>query len=74
MRPACCSSVPTLHTGAFTTELADAALSALKTHGSYAAPFMNPEGIIIWHHAARVFFKKTLDKDEEPKGFGKEAA
>ncbi len=36
--------------------------------GSRAAPgFMNPEGIIIWHHAAGIYFKKTLDKDDEPK-------
>jgi hypothetical protein len=29
---------------------------------------MKPEGIVIWHDAARQMFKVTLEKDSEPKG------
>ena len=29
---------------------------------------MNPEGIIVYHAAARSLFKVTVEKDEEPKG------
>jgi hypothetical protein len=29
---------------------------------------MNPEGIIIYHQAAKRYFKKTLIGDEKPKG------
>ena len=67
--PACCSVVPVLYTGIFTSTAADEALELLRTKGSVAAPgFMQPEGIIIYQTAARMYFKKTLDKDEEWKG------
>lgn len=37
--------------------------------GSVAAPgFTKPEGIIIFHEASQQMYKKTLDKDDEPKG------
>jgi hypothetical protein len=37
--------------------------------GSKAAPgFMKPEGIVVFHVAGNVGFKKTIEKDEEPKG------
>lgn len=69
VRPACCHVVPTLFNGLFTTAETDKALLALKVNGSYAAMgFNNPEGIIIYHHAANLYFKKTLSKDEEWKG------
>lgn len=71
--PACCHVVPVLYTGIFTSTAADDALELLRTKGSMAAPgFMQPEGIIIYQSAARMYFKKTLSKDEEWKG--KEAA
>jgi hypothetical protein len=45
------------------------ALDFLVKSGSEAAPgFMNPEGIIIYHTAANMYFKKTIHKDEERKG------
>lgn len=67
--PACCSVVPVLYTGIFTSTAADEALALLRTNGSMAAPgFDKPEGIIIFQTAARQYFKKTLDKDEEWKG------
>jgi hypothetical protein len=71
--PACCHVVPVLYSGIFTSTAADDALEQLRTQGSVASPgFMKPEGIIIYQSAGRVYFKKTLDKDEEWKG--KEAA
>lgn len=68
-RPSCCHVVPMLFNGLFTTAETDKALLSLKVNGSYAAEgFNNPEGIIIYHHAANLYFKKTLSKDEEWKG------
>ena len=68
-RPACCDVVPTICEGVFTSELVQAAVDALRDGGSQAAQgFMKPEGVIVWHQAAGIYFKKTLDKDEEWKG------
>jgi hypothetical protein len=68
-RPACCSVVPVLFNGLFTSEAAESAIALLAAEGSKAAPwFMLPEGVIIYHHAANLYFKKTLSKDEEWKG------
>jgi hypothetical protein len=62
--PACCHVVPVLSRGEFTTANVEAALFALQTAGSQASPgFMNPEGVVVWHEAARVMFKKTLGGD-----------
>lgn len=67
-RPACCHVVPTLYRGEFTTDAIDHALWDLRHTGSYAAPgFMNPEGVVVFHTAGNVGFKKTLHKDEIPK-------
>jgi hypothetical protein len=64
-RPACCHVVPLLGGGPeFDTEHVTIILERLRLHGSFAAPgFTNPEGIVVWHEAARVLFKKTLDGD-----------
>lgn len=68
-RPACCDVVPVLYEGMFDTFLIGGLLSTMKEQGSRAAPgFMRPEGIIVYHHAANLYFKKTLEKDEEWKG------
>ena len=67
-RPACCNVVPTLYRGNFDTNAIEDALSGLRTLGSMAAlGFMNPEGVVVFHLAGRVGFKKTLHKDELPK-------
>jgi len=29
---------------------------------------MNPEGVVIYHRAGNLYFKKTILKDEEYKG------
>lgn len=68
-RPSCCGVVPVLYEGIFDTPAVEFALNSLRTLGSYAAPgFKKPEGIMIYHQAAGIYFKKTLEKDESPKG------
>jgi len=67
--PACCHLVPVLRRGVFDTWMCDDALDELREKGSLAAPgFMKPEGIVVFHVAGNVGFKKTLDKDDVPKG------
>ena len=70
-RPACCGVVPTIYRGPFTTGAADDCLRLLREEGSLAAPgFMKPEGIIVFHVAGNLGFKKTLEKDDQPKSQG----
>jgi hypothetical protein len=70
--PACCHVVPVLYSGVFHSTAVDDALELLRALGSVAAPgFMQPEGVIVYQTAGRVYFKKTLDKDEEYKGKSK---
>lgn len=74
-RPECCDVVPVLYDGPFAYGEIHGALKRLREAGSYAAPgFMRPEGIIIWHTAARQLFKITLERDEEPKSLAKASA
>ncbi len=69
VRPRCCSIIPTILTGEFNFALIDQALGQLKTKGSLASPgFMKPEGIVIYHVAGNLMFKKTIEKDSEWKG------
>ena len=66
--PACCGLVPVLYRGIFDTAECLKALDSLANGGSVAAPgFMNPEGIVCYHVAAGVGFKKTIEKDSVPK-------
>ena len=71
--PACCKVVPILDRCLFDDTyddipVADEALRILKKYGSRAAPnYMNPEGVVVYHVAGNVGFKKTLEKDEMPK-------
>lgn len=67
-RPACCSVVPVLYRGLLLTDAIEAALDELRANGSRAAPgFMKPEGFVAFHMAGNVGFKRTLEKDDEPK-------
>ena len=69
MRPACCGVVPVLFEGLFHSTTVEKVLETLMIHGSIVAPrFMNPEGVVIYHQAAKQYFKKTILKDEAPKG------
>lgn len=67
-RPACCSVVPVLYRGLFSTIEVERCLLDLQANGSHAARgFMKPEGIVIFHAAAAQLFKKTLENDASPK-------
>ena len=62
------SVVPTLYRGPFSQLEIETRLTHLRLHGSEAAPgFMRPEGVVIWHEAARQSFKVSLDNDSAPK-------
>lgn len=66
--PSCVSVVPVLYRGLFDTDEVNAAITRLRIDGSAAAPgFMKPEGVVVFHIAGNVGFKKTLEKDEVPK-------
>lgn len=61
--------VPVLYQGAYSEWRINTALADLHSFGSKAAPgFDDPEGIVIYHHAANQMFKVTLKDDEAPKG------
>lgn len=67
--PECCGLVPLLFRGEFDVQAVRMCLESLQAVGSAAAPgFMKPEGIVVFHVAGNVGFKKTLEKDEQPKG------
>mgnify|MGYP000738735792 CR=1 FL=1 len=69
--PPCCHVVPVLHRGQFSDAAVAAAMDRLLAYGSVAVPgYGNPEGVIVFHTAARVMLKKTFEKDDA----GKEAA
>lgn len=64
--------VPVLATGTIINAVAEGALAMLEDNGSFAAPgFDNPEGIVVFHTAARQTFKVTCEGDESPKGIHK---
>ena len=68
-RPACCHVVPTLWRGIFNMQEVDNQLNILAKTGSKAAPgYAKPEGVIIFHTAQGVYFKKTIEKDDACKG------
>lgn len=74
-RPACCHVVPELWRGVMDDAgagMVRLCLDRLRESGSVASPgFMSPEGVVVFHVAAGALFKKTLDKDDEPKGFAR---
>jgi hypothetical protein len=66
--PECCYVVPILYEGMFWTPMIEGQLDILKRKGSVASPnFMKPEGIIIYHKAGNLYFKKTIENDEKGK-------
>jgi len=67
--PACCGLVPVLYEGPFNMYEVETELICLREMGSQAAPgFLKPEGVVVFHTAANMCFKKTIEKDEQPKG------
>jgi hypothetical protein len=75
LRPACCGVVPTLWTGNFENFMLMGLMSVMNNlaqYGSVASPgFMDPEGIVVFHTAQGILFKKTLKNDESPKSLVK---
>ena len=62
--PALLHVVPVLYQGPFSTFAVDEVLARLAHAGSVASPgFASPEGVVVWHEAAQVGFKRTLDGD-----------
>lgn len=62
--PPCCGLVPVLERCSFDTKDVDMWLEYLRTNGSVAAPgFLKPEGVVVFHIAGTVGFKKTLGND-----------
>jgi hypothetical protein len=60
--------VPTIWRGTFSLFDVNAFVEMLRSHGSFAAPgFMQPEGIVVYHTAAKQCFKVTLENDASPK-------
>ncbi len=67
--PPCVGLVPVLYRGPFDTPTVDGVVNNLRYSGSIAAPgFMKPEGVVVFHNANGTLFKKTIEKDAEPKG------
>lgn len=73
-KPKCCSVVPILSIGNFDkiNVNIENSIKNLSENGSVASPgFMNPEGIVVFHIAGNVGFKKTLKNDDSPKSLVK---
>lgn len=67
--PSCVSTVPILYQGDFSDAAVLEAMSNLVDRGSVAVPgFMIPEGVCIYHEAAKAYFKVLLVNDSQPKG------
>jgi hypothetical protein len=65
-------TVPVLYQGEFSTPEVEHTLNVLAGRGSQAAPgFMKPEGVVVYHAAARASFKVLLENDDIPKGLVK---
>jgi len=66
--PEIVSLVPVINESVFDTNAVDWAIRSLVKYGSIASPgFMNPEGIVVFHVAANVGFKKLIENDHLPK-------
>ena len=66
--PECVGLVPILYRGPFDTQMIGMVLAGLEQTGSKAAPgFMQPEGVVIFHIAGNLMFKKTIKGDDVPK-------
>lgn len=65
--PACCKVVPLFYEGPMNQNKIETCLVALRDYGSQVVPFMNPEGLVVYHIAANTAFKITLVNDEKRK-------
>lgn len=61
--------MPVLYEGPYDDWAIRVAISELRSEGSRAVPgWAKPEGIVVYHTAARTMFKVTIEGDEKPKG------
>jgi len=61
--------VPIIHARVpFTTDIIDNTMDALRASGSHLNPDAEAEGIVVYHHALRDYFKITFDYDDVGKG------
>lgn len=66
--PAGLGVVPVLYEGLFRTREVEDQIFRLRTFGSLCVPgYMDPEGVVVYHHAAGSYFKVTVKDDEKPK-------
>lgn len=66
--PACCSVVPVLYNGDYTSDCVEAAVESLRANGSRAEPgFMRPEGVVVFMASSRHMYKVLLDNDDMSK-------
>lgn len=56
--------VPMIYEGDFNFSAIEKTMTKLRINGSFIADFMNPEGIIIYHHGMRTYAKITFDFDK----------
>jgi len=67
--PECCYVVPILYEGMFSMAQIEAQIDILQLFGSKVSKgFMKPEGIVIYHKQGNLYFKKTIENDEQGKG------
>jgi hypothetical protein len=61
--------VPVLFEGLFASDTVDLAMDELQNTGSvFSEGFMKPEGVVVYHHALRNYFKVTYEHDMTGKG------
>ena len=65
--------VPVLYRGPWSDVAIEESLETLRQAGSFAPEalgFRNPEGVVVYHEAARTYAKVLLENDDIPKGLG----
>jgi len=62
-------TVPVLYQGPFSSNVIDDVMSDLAVRGSaFVDGYMNPEGVVVYHHAIKKMFKVTYEHDGIGKG------
>lgn len=66
--PPCVDLVPVLFRGPMDTQEVNNCLDLLRISGSQASPgYMTPEGVVVYHAAANMCFKVTIERDHHIK-------
>lgn len=61
------NSVPILYQGPFSSDVVEQVMKDLNGSSELGNGFSNPEGIIIFHHAIRMYAKQTFKNDKNGK-------